>query len=128
MNASIVFLEQPINVGFSFSSNPKLGPKHQYNDFLSGADNYQAIKAFFNKFPETRKRSFYVASESYGGHYIPHWTLEILNSDLENEEEHMIYSNFKGLLLGNPYTSFASGSIAMANVIWGLQMIPKPLW
>lgn len=29
---------------------------------------------------------------------------------------------FQGLLLGNPFTSYASGSIAMANVLWGLQL------
>jgi carboxypeptidase C (cathepsin A) len=29
------------------------------------------MKAFFKRFPERKKNKLYLASESYGGHYIP---------------------------------------------------------
>jgi hypothetical protein len=35
---------------------------------------------------------------------------------------------FQGILLGNPFTSYASGSLGMYQAMWGLQMIPKPAW
>jgi hypothetical protein len=31
-------------------------------------------------------------------------------------------------LVGNPFTSYASASVAMANVLWGLQLIPRTAW
>lgn len=35
---------------------------------------------------------------------------------------------FKGVLVGNPYTSYSSGTFAMISTLWGLQLIPEPLW
>ena len=52
---------------------------------------------------------------------MPQLTLQIFNDPELN-------ARFKGMLVGNPFTSFASGSVAMANVIWGLQLVPRPLW
>ena len=116
--ASLVFLEQPAGVGFSYQTN------HQetWNDFRAANDNILILKAFFRRFPEQVTSSgFFVASESYGGHYMPQLTLQIFNDPELN-------ARFKGMLVGNPFTSFASGSVAMANVIWGLQLVPRPLW
>jgi hypothetical protein len=60
----------------------------------------------------------------FSGHYIPHWTYQIFN----NPQNDDIRKNLKGFLVGNPFTSYASGSIAMANVLWGLQLIPRTAW
>lgn len=119
--ASLVFLEQPAGVGFSYSTDSSL--QYSWNDFRAATDNLLTLKAFFHKFPEQSKTAsgFFIASESYGGHYMPQLALQILNdADLSKR--------FRGLLVGNPFTSYASGSIAMANAAWGLQMVPKPLW
>eukprot|EP01032_Pedospumella_encystans_P009102 gene9102-10747_t len=118
-HANIVFLEQPVGVGFSYSTETI--SRTGYNDFEASKDNLLAIKAFFRKYPKRASNTFYLASESYGGHYIPQWTLQVLG-DKETRK------HFKGYLLGNPYTSYASGSTAMANTLWGLQLVPKPLW
>lgn len=60
--ASIVFLEQPIGVGFSHSTeaNPLT------NDFRASKDNLLSVKAFFARYPERAGNPFYLASESYG--------------------------------------------------------------
>jgi serine carboxypeptidase-like clade 2 len=118
----MVFLEQPAGVGFSFTTDPTI--LGDFNDMRASLDNVKTIRAFYKKFPRMADKPFYLASESYGGHYIPHWTYQILN-DPNNED---IRAKFKGYLVGNPYTSFASGSIAMANVMWGLQLIPATAW
>jgi carboxypeptidase C (cathepsin A) len=120
--AGMVFLEQPAGVGFSYSTDPSL--YSSFNDYRASKDNLLIIKKFFELFPERKDQDFYIASESYGGHYVPQWTLQIF--DDENGEE--LRKHFKGYLVGNPFTSFASGSIAMANILWGLQLIPKPAW
>lgn len=60
---------------------------------MASKDNLLVIKAFFERHPERANQPFYIASESYGGHYIPQWTLQILN-DVNTRV------NFKGFLLG----------------------------
>ena len=64
-----------------------------YNDYMASKDNLRAISAFFEKFPERAGNGFYLASESYGGHYIPQWTLQVLNDPTARV-------HFKGYLLG----------------------------
>lgn len=120
--ASMVFLEQPAGVGFSYSMDEKI--LTDFNDFRASSDNVKIIRKFYEKFPSMRRNPFYLASESYGGHYIPHWTYQIISNPSNKD----LLSNFKGYLVGNPYTSYASGSLAMANVMWGLQLIPQPAW
>ena len=116
-SSSMVFLEQPAGVGFSYM----IGDQQTFNDLRASQDNVEIIKAFFRKFPEKKNLGFHIAAESYGGHYIPQWALQIIN---DNE----LNAHFKGLLVGNPFTSFASGSIATINVMWGLQIIPWSAW
>ncbi len=120
--ASMVFLEQPVGVGFSYTTN-KAGIE-DFNDYRASRDNLMIIKKFFETYPERKGQDFYLASESYGGHYIPQWTLQLFNDPTSED----LRKSFKGYLVGNPYTSFASGTIAMMNVLWGLQLIPLPAW
>ena len=117
--ANLVFLEQPVGVGFSYGTDPD--ELLAYNDYRASIDNLLTIRTFFTRFPERANQAFYVASESYGGHYIPQWTLQLFS-------DATLRKNFKGMLVGNPFTSYASGSIAMANVMWGLQLVPQPIW
>ena len=66
--ASILYVEQPAGVGFSKYSDPD---DAYVGDERAALDNYQLIKAFFERFPERKPNEFFIASESFGGHYIP---------------------------------------------------------
>lgn len=48
-----------------------------FNDILSSYDNLKALTLFFEKFPEFVGRDLYIASESYGGIYVPYLSLRI---------------------------------------------------
>lgn len=115
-----MFLEQPVGVGFSYTLEE--GLIDNFNDYRAAHDNLLVVKKFFERFPERTGQDFYLASESYGGHYIPHWTLQILN------DPSILKQFFRGYLVGNPFTSFASGSIAGINAMWGMQLLPYPEW
>ena len=64
-NASVIFLDQPVNVGYSYSSNSIS------NTVSAGKDVYAFLELFFQKFPQFLQNEFHIAGESYAGHYIP---------------------------------------------------------
>ncbi|KFH46683.1 Carboxypeptidase Y A-like protein [Hapsidospora chrysogenum ATCC 11550] len=97
-NASVIFLDQPVNVGYSYSSGSVS------NTVAAGKDIYALLTLFFHQFPEYAKQDFHIAGESYAGHYIPVFTSEILSHEDRN-------INLKSILIGNgltdPYTQYA---------------------
>jgi carboxypeptidase C (cathepsin A) len=54
--ASMVYVEQPVGVGFSEASASDL----PYTDALAASDNLNLVKAFFKTFPQFAPRDFYM--------------------------------------------------------------------
>lgn len=122
--ANMVFLEQPIGVGFSYSNNKD---DYKIGDDQTAKDNLATILAFFDKFPHFNHSDLYISSESYGGHYMPTLANEIINyNDRQEYSQHRL--NFKGFAVGNPFTNYYSGVGAEMETYWGKQLLPKPLW
>lgn len=67
-HSHVLFLDQPVNVGFSYSDD---GSKVDRSE-IAGEDVYAFFQLFFARFPEYSSASFHIASESYGGTYAPH--------------------------------------------------------
>ncbi|KAF7728221.1 hypothetical protein EC973_006502 [Apophysomyces ossiformis] len=63
--ANMIFLDQPINTGYSY------GEGHVISSDQAANDVYAFLQLFFKKYPEYSKLDFHVAGESYAGHYIP---------------------------------------------------------
>lgn len=123
--ANIVFIEQPIGVGFSWSSVKK----HYYsNDKQSAKDNLEIVLAFLELYPQFRKNHLYLISESYGGHYVPMWANEIIQYNKRHNSTPSKQLNFKGFMIGNPYINFETGWEAQMESYWGHQKLPKHLW
>ena len=90
-NASVIFLDQPVNVGYSY------GSASVSNTVAAGKDVYALMTLFFKQFPEYAKQDFHIAGESYAGHYIPVFASEILSHKKRN-------INLKSVLIGNGLT------------------------
>ncbi|KAF2197250.1 hypothetical protein GQ43DRAFT_216247 [Delitschia confertaspora ATCC 74209] len=90
-NASVIFLDQPVNVGYSYSSGQVT------NTVAAGKDIYALLTLFFKQFPEYSKQSFHISGESYAGHYIPVFASEILSHKKRN-------INLQSILIGNGLT------------------------
>lgn len=90
-NASVIFLDQPVNVGFSYSGGSVS------NTVAAGKDVYALMTLFFKQFPEYAHQDFHIAGESYAGHYIPVFASEILSHKKRN-------INLKSVLIGNGLT------------------------
>lgn len=90
-NASVIFLDQPVNVGYSYSGSAVS------NTVAAGKDVYALLTLFFQQFPEYATQDFHIAGESYAGHYIPVFASEILSHKDRN-------INLKSILIGNGLT------------------------
>jgi cathepsin A (carboxypeptidase C) len=90
-NASFIFLDQPVNVGFSYSGSAVT------NTVAAGKDVYALLTLFFKQFPEYATQGFHITGESYAGHYIPVFTSEILSHKNRN-------INLKSIAIGNGLT------------------------
>jgi carboxypeptidase C (cathepsin A) len=67
-HANIIYAETPAGVGYSFSDNMD---DYTTGDAETALDNYIFIRQFLDRFPERQSNDFFIASESYGGHYMP---------------------------------------------------------
>jgi len=105
-NASVIFLDQPMNVGFSY------GPGVT-NTNAAAQDVLAFLQIFFNEYKQYGQLDFHIAGESYAGHYIPVIANEVLSY---NHAVAGIHSgctkyninpktstiiNFKSVLIGN---------------------------
>jgi cathepsin A (carboxypeptidase C) len=90
-NASVIFLDQPVNVGFSYSGSSVSTTN------AAGKDVYALLTLFFKQFPEYATQDFHISGESYAGHYIPVFADEIMSHKKTN-------INLKSVLIGNGLT------------------------
>ena len=97
--ANLLFVDQPLGTGYSTAN------ELETDAGILGADFYVFLVEFFEEFPEYKGRPFYLAGESYAGHYIPlmgSYILKQNNSDI----------NFAGAAIGNgwvdPYNQILS--------------------
>jgi len=122
--ANMVFVEQPVGVGFSYSDN---SDDYNIGDDQAAKDNLETILQFIRRFPQYSKSPLFITSESYGGHYMPTLAVEIVNYNKDATDANTML-NFKGFAVGNPYTDYYSGVGAELETYWGKQLLPKPSW
>ncbi|ORY69510.1 serine carboxypeptidase [Pseudomassariella vexata] len=90
-NASVIFIDQPVNTGYSYSGNAV------YDTVAASKDIYALLTLFFHNFPEYGTQPFHISGESYAGHYIPVFASEILSHKNRN-------INLQRIAIGNGLT------------------------
>ncbi|GAM23893.1 hypothetical protein SAMD00019534_070680, partial [Acytostelium subglobosum LB1] len=94
--ASMLYLESPAGVGFSYNTDGN----YTTGDFQTASDNMAALQEFFTLFPEFRANDLYIAGESYAGHYVPQLAGLIVS------QQPSIGLNLRGVMVGNPSFNF----------------------
>ncbi|KAI5431714.1 serine carboxypeptidase-like 45 [Lathyrus oleraceus] len=114
--ANMLYLESPIGVGFSYSTNTS--SYEGVNDKITAMDNLIFLQNWFVKFPEYRNRSLFIVGESYAGHYVPQLAELMLQF---NKKEKLF--NLKGIALGNPVLEYATDFNSRAEFFWSHGLI-----
>ena len=102
--ATMIFLDQPVNVGYSYSSE-RVGLST-----MAGEDVYSFLEVLFDALPQYANLPFHISGESYAGKYLPAIGKAILNHPERSFD-------LKSALIGNPITDpavQAFSSVAMA--------------
>ncbi|KAJ6747626.1 SERINE PROTEASE FAMILY S10 SERINE CARBOXYPEPTIDASE [Salix koriyanagi] len=111
--ANMLYLESPAGVGFSYSVNQTF--YSSVNDAMTARDNLVFLRRWFIKFPQYKQRDFFIAGESYAGHYVPQLARLIIRSKVN--------FNLKGIAIGNPLLEFNTDLNARDHFYWSHGLI-----
>ncbi|OIT02822.1 PREDICTED: serine carboxypeptidase-like 45 [Nicotiana attenuata] len=114
--ANMLYLESPIGVGFSYSTNTS--SYETVNDETTARDNVVFLQSWFDKFPQYRNSNLFLTGESYAGHYVP----QLAKLMIELNQKKKLF-NLKGVALGNPVLEFATDFNSRAEYFWSHGLI-----
>ncbi|KAK6931736.1 Peptidase S10, serine carboxypeptidase, partial [Dillenia turbinata] len=107
--ANLLFVESPVGVGFSYTNTS--------SDLKQLAwDAYEFLVGWSRRFPQFKSHDFYIAGESYAGHYVPQLAERILDKNKIAQKEDFI--NLKGFLIGNPSLDDETDQKGMMDYAW----------
>ncbi|XP_030526771.2 serine carboxypeptidase-like 34 isoform X1 [Rhodamnia argentea] len=121
---NLLFLESPVGVGFSYTNTTSdIG---RLGDTVLAKDSYVFLANWFRRFPQFKSHDFYIAGESYAGHYVPQLSELILdnNKKVSNED----YINLKGLMIGNALMDDDTDQRGMIDYAWDHAVISDRLY
>ncbi|MFQ6654189.1 hypothetical protein Gotur_025268 [Gossypium turneri] len=96
--ANVIFLESSAGVGFSFSNT--YSDYDNAGDTTTAIDTYTFLVNWLERFPQYKSRDFFIADESYAGHYVPQLASTILYN---NENTNQTVINLKGIAVNETY-------------------------
>lgn len=102
-HANIIFLDQPVNVGYSYADDGTTVDTSP----VAGQDVYAFLELFLNRFPEYSKQPFHIAAESYGGTYAPN-IAHVIHQENKKLQlapiPKLMHINLASVMLGNGQT------------------------
>ncbi|CAN1326074.1 Serine carboxypeptidase 24 [Linum perenne] len=116
--ANILFLESPAGVGFSYTNTTS--NLQDSGDARTSQDALVFMLRWMSRFPQYKFRDFYIAGESYAGHYVPQLAKKIHNY---NKAHSKPIINLKGIMLGNAVTDNYYDGIGTVTYWWTHSMI-----
>ncbi|KAH9323556.1 hypothetical protein KI387_018195, partial [Taxus chinensis] len=117
--ANMLFLEAPVGVGFSYTN--KSSDLKELGDKITAEDSYTFLVNWFQRFPEYKSREFYIAGESYAGHYVPQLAEVIYDSNKQTSKDKVI--NLQGFMVGNAVMDDKNDENGMLDYAWSHAVI-----
>uniref|UniRef100_A0A7C9EXE1 Carboxypeptidase n=1 Tax=Opuntia streptacantha TaxID=393608 RepID=A0A7C9EXE1_OPUST len=116
--ANVLFLDSPAGVGFSYSNTSS--DLHTNGDKRTAQDNLKFLLGWFEQFPQYKGRDFYIAGESYGGHYVPQLSQAIVRHNSATNKKTI---NLKGYMVGNALTDDFHDHVGVFEFMWSAGLI-----
>jgi len=125
---TMIFVDQPINTGFSYSSDDR---DRVYDEDKVADDMMDFLQELYQAHPELAGRDFYVTGESYAGHYVPAVTHAVWKAKEAGKLKAEI--NLKGFAIGNGLTDpaiqyGAYGDFSLANDLIDKDTYDNVMW
>ncbi|KAI6669446.1 hypothetical protein NL676_004331 [Syzygium grande] len=117
--ANLLFLDSPVGVGFSYSNATV-----EYGDNSTARDAHAFLLNWFKRFPQYRSSEFYMAGESYAGHYVPQLAEVIYDENQKSIEDTFI--NLKGVIVRTQ--SRPDSILGRIDYAWGHALISVDLY
>nr|CAD2141335.1 unnamed protein product [Meloidogyne enterolobii] len=118
-NASVVYIESPVGVGYSYSEAWSL---IEIDDEQTAKENYEALKQFFEIYPSFRNNYLFISGESYAGVYVP--SLCALIVDGQNEYP----LKLTGMMIGNGYMNARLDIDTTIKFAYAHGLVDEKLW
>ncbi|KAB2087802.1 hypothetical protein ES319_A04G130300v1 [Gossypium barbadense] len=112
--ANLLFIESPVGVGFSYTNTSS--DLYQLGDEITANDSYTFLVNWFKRFPQFKSHDFYIAGESYAGHYVPQLAEVIFDNNKHVPEFN--YINLKGCMVGNALMDDETDQTGMVDYAW----------
>ncbi|KAL0092456.1 Alpha/Beta hydrolase protein [Phycomyces blakesleeanus] len=97
--ANVIFLDQPVNVGYSYGKSKIRSTKE------AARDVYAFLQLFLSEFTEYAENPFHISGESYAGHYLPAIATEIIENNKDAGKHGRVPIKFDSMLIGNGWTN-----------------------
>ncbi|OAX40539.1 alpha/beta-hydrolase [Rhizopogon vinicolor AM-OR11-026] len=122
-HANMIFLDQPINTGYSYSDDGRTINSSP----VAGKDVYVFMELFLSRFPEYSTQPFHIAAESYGGTIAPHIAnvINTENKKIPVASSGLVKINLASVILGNGITD---SHVQMASIPDYLCEGPYPIY
>ncbi|XP_028549431.1 serine carboxypeptidase-like 26 isoform X2 [Dendrobium catenatum] len=117
--ANLLFLESPVGVGFSYSNSSS--DFSRLEDGFVAEDAYNFLVNWMRRFPQYQSHDFYIAGESYAGHYVPQLAEVIYEHN--KDPKSFPHINLKGFMVGNPETDNYYDSKGLLEYAWSHSVI-----
>ncbi|KAM3714377.1 hypothetical protein ACB098_01G329600 [Castanea mollissima] len=115
---NLLFLESPAGVGFSYTNTRS--DLNDTGDKRTAEDALVFLIRWMSRFPQYKHREFYIAGESYAGHYVPQLVEKIVEY---NKALLQPVLNLKGFIVGNALFDQYYDEIGKMEYWWSHAMI-----
>ncbi|KAF5939517.1 hypothetical protein HYC85_023776 [Camellia sinensis] len=103
-------------------------PELKFNNrtWNKAKDSYNFLVNWFRRFPQFKSHEFYIAGESYAGHYVPELAEQIFDNNKNGPKDD--YINLKGFMVGNALLDDETDQRGMIDYAWDHAVISDRLY